>query len=243
MMYGELCTQFYDADKEFAQSNELQLYQDLFGKNDVLFEPMCGSGRLLIPLMQLGYTVHGLDNSPSMLASCRHRAEKLNLIPILTEGTLEDFSNNTKFNGIVIPLGSYQLFYPREHAYKALQIFHNLLFPGGKLVMDLFIPWEAMFENAELDTSARKVQLHQGEIIEIYNETSANKFEQHLLSKTQYKKYSNDTCLLEENEQMDILWYYPFEMRLMLEKYDFKNIKFVTRYLNGGDHLTFIAEV
>lgn len=46
MMYGQLCTEFYDADKQFSPSEELQLYQELFSKNDCLLEPMCGSGRL-----------------------------------------------------------------------------------------------------------------------------------------------------------------------------------------------------
>lgn len=37
----------------------------------------CGSGRLLIPLAQAGYTVLGVDNSPAMLARAQTRVQQL----------------------------------------------------------------------------------------------------------------------------------------------------------------------
>lgn len=103
MMYGELCTEFYDEDKQFANKDELQLYQEVFKRTDLLFEPMCGSGRLLIPLMQLGYNVHGLDSSASMLASCKHRAVELNLKPILSECSFENFVSDSSIKVSLSP--------------------------------------------------------------------------------------------------------------------------------------------
>lgn len=241
MMYGELCTEFYNEDKQFANKDELQLYQEVFKRTDLLFEPMCGSGRLLIPLMQLGYNVHGLDSSASMLASCKHRAVELNLKPILSECSFENFVSDQQYQGIIIPLGSFQLFYPRINAYKVLERFKSLLAPGGKLVMDLFIPWEVMTEQEEVDISTRQVQLPSGEIIEIISKTTVDIFEQHMLSKTQYTKYFNNKIVAQEDEDMDILWYYQYEMELMLEKHGFKEIKQINRFLNGSDHITFIA--
>ena len=46
MMYGELCTKFYDADKQFASAEEVNFYKNFFNKNDFLLEPMCGSGSI-----------------------------------------------------------------------------------------------------------------------------------------------------------------------------------------------------
>lgn len=242
MMYGKLCTEFYDADKQFAEAEELKLYQEEFIVNDLLLEPMCGSGRLLIPLLQAGYTVHGFDRSEIMLESCKERAAKLNLTPILSQDDLESFHVEQKYNGIIIPLGSFQLLYPREKAHSALVKFKQLLVPGGKLVMDLFVPWDAMYEHGDVDESARRVDLSQDEYIKVENKTTANKYDQHLLSKTCYTKYSEERVVSHEDEQMDILWYYPFEMTLMLEKHGFKNIKQIKRFLNGSDHMTFISE-
>lgn len=147
MMYGKLCTQFYDADKKYATAEEVNFYKDIFNKNDLLLEPMCGSGRLLIPLLQAGFNIHGLDNSSHMLASCKERANALGLKPILYENAVEKMELQQQYQGIIIPFGSFQLFYPRNKAYQALEIFKKHLLPGGKLVMDLFVPWDALYEN------------------------------------------------------------------------------------------------
>lgn len=243
-MYRKLCTEFYDADKLFANDEELALYKQLFSKSDLLLEPMCGSGRLLIPLMQLGYKIHGLDNSASMLESCKQRATALHLKPILYQESVSEFSTKQHYDGIIISLGSFQLLYPRQIAYSALAKFHELLSVNGKLVMDLFVPWEAMYEHGEEDTSFRKIQLPSGEWIEIKSHTIANKFEQHLLNRNHYKKYVNDKVIAEEEEEeMNILWYYRNEMELLLEKHGFKDIKVIERFLNGSSHMTFIAAV
>lgn len=241
--YGNLCTEFYDADKQLADGDELQLYQELFSKEEPILEPMCGSGRLLIPLLQLGYDIEGFDNSTHMLERCKQRAKALGLNPILYQDTIDNFSTSKQYQSIIIPLGSFQLLYPREKACESLVKFHRWLIPGGKLVMDLFVPWEAMYEHGEVDTSTREVKLATGESIQIDNHTTTNKFEQHSLSKTRYTKYSGEKAIAKEEEQMDILWYYPYEMELMLEKHGFKHIRKIKRFLNGSDHMTLIATV
>ncbi len=243
MMYGQLCAEFYDADKKFASTEELQLYKEVFIHKDLLFEPMCGSGRLLIPLLQLGYQIHGLDSSPVMLNHCRQRAQELHLNPVLYQGSIETWSTPQQYQGIIIPFGSFQLLYPPENAYAALEKFKRMLTPGGKLIIDTFVPWEALYENGAEDVSARKIELPSKEWIEIHNHTTADKYKQHLFSKIHYTKYSNNKIVSEEDEQMNILWYYEFEMALLLEKFGFKDIKRVIRSLNGSDYITFIATV
>ena len=55
--------------------------------------------------------------------------------------------------------------------------------------------------------------------------------------------YDTDKKFAQQDEQMDILWYYQFEIELILEKYGFKNIKRITRFLNGDNLMTFTATV
>ncbi|MCW5584473.1 MAG: class I SAM-dependent methyltransferase, partial [Gammaproteobacteria bacterium] len=239
MMYGELCTKFYDADKQFASTEEVNFYKNIFNKNDLLLEPMCGSGRLLIPLMQAGFTVHGIDNSPEMLKSCKKRASDLGLQPTLYEETVDNMSLSQKYDGIVIPFGSFQLFYPRSNAYHALEIFKEHLKPKGKLVMDLFVPWDALYENNEEERGEREVKtgdIGGNSIIKINNHSKANKYEQFIISKTKYTELLDDKAINQEEEQMYIAWYYRYEMELILEKFGFKNIRYENRFLNKSDH-------
>ncbi len=242
MMYGPLCTEFYDADKKFAPQEEVDFYKQIFNKNDLILEPMCGSGRLLIPLMQLGYTVNGCDSSASMLKSCKERAARLGLQPELFETAIETMALSHQYDGIIIPLGSFQLFYPRSTAFQALENFRNHLKSGGKLIMDLFVPWDALYENNEEESSEREIQTPDGGTIKSKYHNKTNKYEQFTASENKYIKILNDKVIGEEIEHMHICWYYCYEMELILEKYGFKNISMQERFLNNENHMTFIAE-
>lgn len=241
-MYGKLCTEFYDADKKFATQEEVDFYKSLFATSELLLEPMCGSGRLLIPLMQEDYQIHGVDNSQDMLESCRKRANKLGLKPILFKEEIENFKSTNQYDGIIIPFGSFQLFYPREKAFQMLEKFREFLKPNGKFVLDLFVPWDALWKDNEEENSQRKVQLEDGSVIKIDSHNIANKFEQFILSDSTYIKLVDGEVISQETEQMYVCWYYRYEIELILEKFGFKNIIFKERYLNGENQMTFIAE-
>lgn len=242
MMYGSLCTEFYDVDKKFANDDELELYIKEFSKADRILEPMCGSGRLLIPLVKNGYNVEGIDNSKDMLDSCKKRSQDVGITPVLYHTTFEDFKDDGKYDGIIIPLGSFQLFYPRSKAYEALEKMNKLLVPEGKLIFDLFIPWDSMYENAEINKSEKTVVTGDNSKIVIKNVTNNNKYEQYMVSNSTYTKFIGEKETSSEKEVMDILWYFHNETLLMLDKFGFTNIKFVKRFINGGDHITYIAQ-
>ena len=74
-----------------------------------VLEAMSGSGRLLIPLLQRGYNVEGVDNSPIMLERCRERCAALSLNPRLYEQSLENLSLIQRYGVVTIAVGSFQL--------------------------------------------------------------------------------------------------------------------------------------
>tara|TARA_B100000989_G_C19521430_1_gene464373 strand:+ start:1855 stop:2604 length:750 start_codon:yes stop_codon:yes gene_type:complete len=241
MSYGKLSAEFYDADKPLADEEELSLYQQEFKANDLLLEPMCGSGRLLIPLLQAGLRVHGFDSSKMMLENCKKRAEQLNLSPNLRHCKIENFPEKQLYDGIIIPIGSFQLLYPRETVVRALTKFRHLLNPGGRLIMDLFIPWEVMCEDNDNIEDIRQVQLSPSQSIRLETKTTVNKLDQHMLSKLFYTKLSDNKCIEQEEERLHICWYYPHEMNLILEKHRFHNIKYEQRNISSGEYVTFIC--
>ncbi len=243
MMYGTLCTEFYDADKKFAGADEIHFYSSFFDKKEsLILEPMCGSGRLLIPLMQEGFNIHGMDNSIPMLKSCRERAAKLGLKPTLFEQSIENMELPHQYDIILIPLGSYQLLYPRSVAYKALQNFYKHLRPGGKLILDLFVPWESLYQNHEEEFSEKEVALPDGGIIKHKSHDVANKYEQEYYGQSTYEKVINGKVIALESERMHLCWYYRYEMELILEKYKLQNIQYQEKHFMNENHMIFIAE-
>jgi SAM-dependent methyltransferase len=136
--YGPLSAQFYDLEKGWAPESEVDFFAELiFAAEPPVLEAMCGSGRLLIPLLKRGINVEGVDFSAPMLARLRERGgETLTYCQ-----SLESLSLPKKYGLIFIVLGSFQLL-PRAAASSVLSALRRHLKPGGQLVIDTFIPWE-----------------------------------------------------------------------------------------------------
>lgn len=221
--YKKLCTEFYDLDKPEAPKDEVDFYfNHLKEVKGAILEPMCGSGRLLIPLLQQGVTIEGTDNSSEMLSSCRKKAAELNLQPILHQCDLLNLSLDQNFDAIIIPVGSFQLFPEREVALKVLRILYDHLNERGFLLLDTFIPWEAITQAEDTDT--RQVQGEDGSIIKITSHSKGDRLRQICGSDNVYEKFIDGRHIETENEKLFVTWYHPYEMRLFLEKAGFKNI-------------------
>lgn len=240
-MYKKLCAEFYDNDKPFADKNEIDFYEKVFTKDQLILEPMCGSGRLLVPMLEAGFKVHGVDNSPYMLENCKNRLKQRNLHTELFEQSVTEMQLLQKYDGIIIPFGSFQLLYPRDIAYNTLDILHNHLKPNGKLFLDMFIPWEAMYPGGEEETSKKKTILPDGSIITHQSHSKANKIEQYYTSHSAYEKIVSGNVIATEEETMHLCWYFIYEFELILETHGFKNIKRIKKVANDEELMAYIG--
>lgn len=136
--YRSLCTEFYDLDKPDAPEDALQSYlyyvEEARGK---ILEPMCGTGRFLIPLLERGYSVIGFDHSPHMLNLCRKKCQDRGLASALFEATFETFSSPEKYDLIFIPSGSFGHLITPEQIVSALTFIADRLNLGGKFVFEV----------------------------------------------------------------------------------------------------------
>lgn len=228
--YHKLCTEFYDISKPFACAEEVAFYAGaLKGVQGPILEAMCGSGRLLLPLLRLGFEIDGLDNSAEMLESCEKRCFSENLKVCLFNQTIENPSLK-KYALIFIAVGSFQLISDTAEALKVLRILHSHLLPGGSLILDTFIPWDSVKASIEGDSlskekktvlSNRVVSCPDGTEIFLKSMTTIDPREQLEISKNQYEKRLNGKTIANEEEDLVVRWYYPHEMGLFLEKAGF----------------------
>ena len=77
----------------------------------------CGTGRLLIPYLQAGFDVEGVDCAPEMLSRCHQKAEHVGLTPILYEQFMQELALPRRYRTIYIPFRSFQLLSKREDAH------------------------------------------------------------------------------------------------------------------------------
>ncbi len=231
--YHKLCTEFYDISKPFACPEEVAFYADVLnGIQGPILEAMCGSGRLLLPLLRLGFKIDGLDNSAEMLGSCEKRSLSENLKASLFNQKIENLSLK-KYALIFIAVGSFQLITDKDEALKVLRILHSHLLPGGSLILDMFVPWDSVKASIEGDSlskekkavsSNRVVACPDGAEIFLKSMTTIDPREQLEISKNQYDKCLDGKTIAQEEEDLVVRWYYPHEMELFLEKAGFSQV-------------------
>lgn len=136
--YGNLCSDFYDIDKPEAPPDALEYYlREAERARGPILEPMCGTGRFLLPLLERGLDVEGVDASSSMLARCEARALRRGLTPKLHEQRLEELVTARRFRLIFIPSGSFSLLTDVAQVQRALERVHAALLPGGRFLVEI----------------------------------------------------------------------------------------------------------
>ncbi len=139
--YQKLCTEFYDLDKPEAPTDALAFYLAHAERAaGPIWEPMCGSGRFLVPLLTRGFDIDGSDASPHMLAACRDRCERLKLVPRLDRGMLQELAAPRQYALVFIPAGSFGLITDAAAARTALERIHSALLPRGTFVLEVERP-------------------------------------------------------------------------------------------------------
>src|SRR3990167_4433531 len=108
--YLNLCTEVYDLSKPTAPKDAYDFFRsyaiDAQGR---ILEPMCGTGRFLLPLVAEGFDVSGFDRSQSMLDALHKKANAKSLKVNVWLGSAEDVKLQKKYKLIFIPSGSFCL--------------------------------------------------------------------------------------------------------------------------------------
>ena len=130
--YLSLCTEVYDLSKPNPPEDAYAFYRDYAMKaNGLILEPMCGTGRFLLPLLEEGFNVHGFDASNHMLEVLHAKATPKNLKPTVWKGFVEDLQRPEKYNLIFIPSGSFCLIIDPVQVENSLKAIYDHLADGG----------------------------------------------------------------------------------------------------------------
>jgi len=224
--YGELCTEVYDLTKKIGQSfgGDIEYYRErLKPCKGRILEAMVGSGRVLIPLLESGLIVDGVDYSPEMLASCRQRCQERTLAANLYESNLQELSLPDKYEAILIPGGSFLLIEKREESLNALRRLYDHLEPGGRLLLDLFLP-DPDFECGSFGGTST-FALPDGDLITMESKLiEADLYNQYKVSLLKYEKWRNGALIQTELQRFALRWYGVEEFKLVLESIGFSDV-------------------
>ncbi len=230
--YSKLSTEVYNIDKPIGHSfGDVEFYKERLGdvKGRIL-EPAVGTGRILIPLLEEGFIVDGIDSSPEMLDLCKFHCEQRGLRANLYQENMQAFSLPHKYEAIIIPTGSFLLLENSTDAINGLKCFYEHLSIGGRLIVDIFM--QSNFNTGPIST--RTWSTPEGDLITL-NESlvEVNFIDQYTVSHLRYEKWRNNQLIQTELERFSLKWYGIEEFRLILEKIGFVNITISSDYKFG----------
>lgn len=228
--YGPLSTELYDLTKPVGYSidGDIEYYLErLKGIEGMILEAGVGSGRFLIPLLENGFIVDGIDHSIDMLNSCRKRCEERGLHPNLYEKDLRNFSLEPKYEAIMIPTGSFCLIETLSDAKKTLKNFYHHLMPGGRVIIDLEFPSD--WRTGEISLSSFPISEEEGILLESKS-VEINWIEQYTLSYGKYEKWRKGKLIATELEKFLMRWYGIEEFKLILGNIGYTEITCSAHY-------------
>ena len=244
--YAKLCTEFYDREPHHNASQAETFYlaqaQRAYGR---ILEPMCGTGRFLIPMLQAGLPAEGFDASEYMLDALRQKCAALGIAnPPAWQQFVQEFKNEKHYAMIFIPYGSWGLITNHDDARKGLISMYNHLAIGGKLFLEIetvnsvsyplgvwrssdhvreqesgIVACDAIKESGVFACDAINKSILRVHVLPSYNPTT-----QIFSASCRYESIKNGLVIETETEHFEQYLYHEDEMDKLLTQTGFKSI-------------------
>jgi SAM-dependent methyltransferase len=104
-----------------------------------IFEPGCGTGRLVAEMASRGYNVTGFDLNQNMLDYSRKRLDRRKLEATLLQANMEKFRLGKKFQGAFNAINTFRHLLSEEAAENHLHCVASHLVPGGIYALGLHL--------------------------------------------------------------------------------------------------------
>ncbi len=162
--YGKICTLMYDLDKPVVPEVDLAFFLNYVEKaNGPILQPMVGTGRFALPLIEKGFKIDGVDASADMLAkyqrACKERGYDANIY----ENTLAEMELPELYALIFITSGSFSLITDDEEISRSLANINRHLLPGGSFVFEVSEYHDA--HNLDHHWNSKWLKSPEGEIV------------------------------------------------------------------------------
>lgn len=222
--YFKLCTEFYDLEvvEQDSQIEAFYCEQARYANGPIL-EPMCGTGRFLIPLLLAGFDAEGFDASAHMLDACKQKCAQLGIAAPIWQQFVQEFGNDKKYSMIFVPYGSWGLITNREESFQGLQAMLVHLEIGGKLFLEI----ETIDSVSHpLDVWRDRTQVREdGSLLVLNVLPSYNPEIQLFTAQCRYESINDGVILETETETFEQYLYRFDEMDELLKQVGFTNIK------------------
>lgn len=188
----------------------------------------CGSGRLLLPLLQRGHEVEGLDLSSDMISLCGDSARSLGLQAVLHQGDMATFEPSGKFSTVLLPAFTLQL---AEDPSVVLKHWHAKLEKDGAIYLSVFVPLAEI--HGELPEGEwypdHETRLPDGRKASVQTRHRLDRKER-ILSREHLYRLGEGDGALEHRSRQTLRWFTPRQLRRLLEETGFTPVHAVADF-------------
>jgi SAM-dependent methyltransferase len=230
-MFRSLCAQFYSLEQPATLPPSIDFYlQKADQLGGPVLEPMCGSGRYLIPLAEKGIDITGTDASKHMLAACREKCTDSGLEVTL----VKELVQNTRLPGgyalIFIPSGSLGLLADDKELCRVVKNLYRLLKRGGKLIFEVPMAKSNTADEARMET---KEVGDDDKIISLTTQPVYDKKTRVMSTTYTYEALYDTGETLEEIEVLHQKYFLEDELESILITSGFKSFSYYEPYTDG----------
>ncbi|GAB4520995.1 MAG: class I SAM-dependent methyltransferase [Anaerolineae bacterium] len=224
--YGTVA-RFYDAENT-DKDDDIELYLELAEDyGGPIIDIGCGTGRVMLPLAEAGYEVHGIDNEEAMLErAVRHREEAQ--IPeeqmVLHQGDVRTYQLDKKFKLTLVPYNGLMHFHTQESQLAVLRQLRQWTLDDGLLVLDLPNAGEvfATQESDSLMLERTFLEPESGHLVMQQSHSYLDRTSQLLYVKWIYDEIAPDGTVRRTFAPIVLYYYFLSELRLLLQMAGFE---------------------
>jgi SAM-dependent methyltransferase len=230
--------EYYDFDIASAPFADIPFYMHYAQQCGApILELACGTGRVLIPLAQAGFTMYGVDLSENMLAVCHRKVEETGVADRvhLTCANMAAFDLLCKdFALIYIPVRSFMHLFTCADQLSCVQRVYDHLRWGGLFILDLYAPSFQMLAQ-EPDGAffiRREFDLPNGHHVIRKDRVVRNDIRNQIHhSELRFEEYDGTGSLVRERTvPMETRYTFRYELQLLLERVGFELIDIFRDY-------------
>lgn len=213
-----------------SEADETPLLEEFLRKHPgKSLEVGCGSGRLMLDLLEKGFDIEGVELSADMVQLLNEDANKRGLTPIVHHTAIEQFETNSIFSAITIPAFTLQLL-SREKAQQVLTSLRSLTKPKGGIYLTLFIPWSEILDELEIDVwhLDKEAQLPNGQNAKCFTRHSINRLMQEL-----HREHRYEVGETKHFSEQTLQWYFLPELIKMLDTSGWTFVNFDSNFQQG----------
>jgi SAM-dependent methyltransferase len=199
---------------------DLDFYLDLAREiAEPVLEVACGTGRILIPCLQEGVAIEGLDLYPAMLDRLKQRAVELGFAPRLYQADMREFSLPHRYRLIFIAFNGFVHCLTTEDQLKTLRSCRRHLLPGGCFALTLFYPGREILTGPEgvpvLEREAKDIAT--GHTFRLFDTRSVDRVRQVQHSRMEIQELDAGGQIVASHlSETDMRWTFKPEMELLL---------------------------